>query len=119
MPEAGLSGRSLAAGEKITIDLAADRDRITIGDLVTLTLTVKSPGIAMVKEPDLSAFLQDFELRNAKKPLVQEKEGEKTSIFQYEITTFTTGKKTLEPPGSPVQADLRRERLEKGRHPGY
>ncbi len=83
--------------ENLTINLSSDRDKMTIGDLITLTLEVKSPASTMVKEPDLSAFLQDFELRNAKKPLVQEKEGEKTSIFQYEITTFTTGKKKLGP----------------------
>jgi len=91
------SGQFGGNREKITINLASDKDRITIGDLVTVTLEVKSPGTAVVKEPDLSSFLKDFELRNAKKPLVQEKEGEKSSIFQYEITTFTTGKKTLGP----------------------
>ena len=79
--EAGLSPKIAGGSGGTTHHQSCCRqDSHAIGDLVTLTLTAKSPGIAMVKKPGIcSSFLKDFELRNAKKPLVQEKEGERTT----------------------------------------
>ncbi len=50
-----------------------------------------------MRKPSPRAFLKDFELRNTKKPVIQSDEGKKKTIFQYEITTFSTGKKTIGP----------------------
>jgi len=91
------SGICSAQAPEITAALSLDRNQATVGDIITATLEIKGPPALSVKVPDPSTFLGDLELRNAKKPLSQEKEGKKSIIYQFEITPFTTGKKEIGP----------------------
>lgn len=82
---------------KIASKLTIDRDKYSIGDVINLSIETTSPEDITIQEPDPGEFLKDFEIRNIKKPFIQKGEGQNKTIFQYEITTFTTGKKTIGP----------------------
>ncbi len=86
-----------ASSPEVTASLSLDKTKATVGDIITATLEITGPTALSVKIPEPSTFLGDLELRNAKKPLVQEREGKKSIIYQFEITPFTTGKKELGP----------------------
>ncbi|MHC9539962.1 MAG: hypothetical protein AB9903_10620 [Vulcanimicrobiota bacterium] len=92
-----LNSADAAPSPEVTASLSLDKTKATVGDIITATLEIKGPSALTVKIPEPSVFLGDLELRNAKKPLMQEREGKKSIICQFEITPFTTGKKEIGP----------------------
>ncbi|MDQ7822916.1 MAG: hypothetical protein RDV48_09000 [Candidatus Eremiobacteraeota bacterium] len=83
--------------DQVTAKLSVDRNVIKIGDLINLNLEVTTPPEYTVEEPGPEQFLGDFEIRNTKKPVKNDHEGKIVTIYQFEIATFSTGKKILGP----------------------
>lgn len=81
----------------VAAKLSVDKEKYTVGDVINLTIETTSPEGFTVDEPVAREFLKDFELLNKKGRVDWKKEGEQKSIFQYELTAFSTGPRKLGP----------------------
>jgi len=93
-----LSGSQLGAQDApLSVTSAVNRSRITIGDLITYTVTVSSREDVKVEMPGLGANLGGFEIRDYQ-VLEPKTEGDRrVSTYQYSISTFQTGEFEIPP----------------------
>ena len=76
---------------KISIQSAVDRSQITIGDVITYTVTITRDKDVKVKLPGLAENLGQFEIRDYKVFDPIKKDGKIIDRVQYKISTFDVG----------------------------
>jgi hypothetical protein len=81
----------------VAVKLSVVRNSIYVGDPVTLTIEVTASPKIHYELPKTDEFLKDFEVRNIKKPVSSENNGSPCTIHEYDITSFTTGRKKIGP----------------------
>ncbi|NOY76320.1 MAG: protein BatD [Calditrichaeota bacterium] len=86
-----LAGNSFSDTGKISIQSAVDRSQITIGDVITYTVTVTRDKNVKVKLPGLAENLGQFEIRDYKVFDPVRRDGKIIDRVQYKISTFDTG----------------------------
>lgn len=81
----------------VSLSSRVDKSKITIGDLITYTVTVTHDEGVKIKMPGLGANLGGFEIRdyNERKPVKEE--GKIESSVDYTISTFFTGEFEIPP----------------------
>ena len=81
----------------INIKTTVDKPKITIGDKVTLLVTINHNSKVDIKIPEIADSLGQFEIKDyaIKKP--RKKWGKLIHEYKYIITTFTTGEYKIEP----------------------
>lgn len=80
-----------AQKSNITIESRVDKSRITIGDLITYTLTVRHAPEIEVKEIPIAANLGMFEVRDYKVHDPKQEDNQIMQQYDYVISTFETG----------------------------
>lgn len=80
-----------AQKSNISIESRVDKSRITIGDLITYTLTVRHAPEIEVKEIPIAANLGMFEVRDYKIHEPRRIDGQLSQQYDYVISTFETG----------------------------
>ena len=86
-----LAGIAFSESGKISIQSAVDRSKITIGDVITYTVTVTRDKDVKVKLPGLAENLGQFEIRDYKVFDPLKKDGKIIDRVQYKISTFDIG----------------------------
>ena len=83
-----------AGSQSVIIKAMVDKNKITIGDRITYTLTIEHPFELKnnVKLPDVGANLDAFEIKNYEIIKPKKRKGKIIHTFKYILTTFTTGK---------------------------
>ena len=91
------STSSMAAEPAVGVSVSVDKTEITIGDLVTLTVSVRYPKGVSVKIPSLGDKLGEFFIRDISLPPPRsEKEGF-VQEARYIVTTYIVGDVTIPP----------------------
>lgn len=85
------------AQEDITVTSSVDKAKITIGDLITYTVTVTHHPKLRVEMPGLGANLGGFEIRDYEVHDPRKEEGRIVSSVDYVISTFLTGEFEIPP----------------------
>ncbi|MBN1271449.1 MAG: BatD family protein [Candidatus Aminicenantes bacterium] len=81
----------LSSQDKISITASVDRSKITIGDLITYSVTITHAKNMEVELPSLGENLGQFEIRDYTQHKPYEKEGSIIEKVDYIISTFETG----------------------------
>ncbi len=89
-----------SAGEPITVEQSLDRAIITVGDIITYTMTVKAREGLEIALPPPGAQLGQFIIRDYQIPDPEESKGKLIHKFIFSITAYTTGQ--LEIPPIPI-----------------
>lgn len=102
----------------ITVTTAVDQVRMTIGDLVTYSVTVSHEPEMEVELPGLGANLGGFQIRDYQLHDAQKKAGRIVKKADYVISTFFTGKFDIPPvavfyrmPGDSTYQSLMTEKM--------
>jgi hypothetical protein len=102
----------------ISIASSVDKSRITIGDLITYSITVSHDPDIQVQMPGLGANLGGFEIRDYTVLDPQKKDGKTISRWDYSISTFFTGEFEVPPlnvqyvlPGDTIPKTLTTEKI--------
>lgn len=114
-----LASADLASGQgEISLSASVDKAVITIGDLITYTVTVNRENGVEVKLPTLGQNLGGFEIRDYKVIPSTEKDGRVIDRVDYTISTFEVGEFQIPPvdiaytvPPDTVQKVLRTESI--------
>ncbi|GBE28708.1 hypothetical protein BMS3Bbin03_02658 [bacterium BMS3Bbin03] len=85
------AGLARAESGKVSVQSAVDRAQITIGDVITYTVTVSRDRDVRVKLPGLAENLGQFEIRDYKVFDPVKKDGKIINRVQYKISTFDIG----------------------------
>jgi hypothetical protein len=93
--------------EPITVEQSLDQAIITVGDLITYTMTVNTPEGLEVALPPPGAQLGQFIIRDYQIPEPEESKGRLVHKFIFNITAYTTGQ--LEIPPIPLLINPRGE----------
>ncbi|MBN2414998.1 hypothetical protein JXO52_04115 [bacterium] len=81
----------------VQVTSAVDRSRITIGDLITYTVTVSHPDTVEIEMPGPAANLGGFEIRDYRIEDPRRIRGGVVSEAVYTISTFVTGEFAIPP----------------------
>ncbi len=108
-----------AQDAQISVSSAVDKARITIGDLITYTVTVVHDEDVTVELPGLGANLGGFEIRDYAAHDPVKRDGQIVSSAAYVISTFMTGEFEIPPltvlyttPGDTLSSALRTEPIQ-------
>jgi len=92
-----LPGLPSTARGQLSIQTEVDRDRITIGDRITYTVTItRDPDLEIVT-PGLAANLGQFEIKDYQVHDPRSENGKLVDVLEYSITTFDTGQYVIPP----------------------
>jgi hypothetical protein len=86
-----------AGQDQVSLQASVDRATITIGDLITYTVTVIRDENVEVKLPDLGGNLGGFEIRDYEVHQPRREEGRLVDRVDYIISTFETGEFAIPP----------------------
>jgi hypothetical protein len=88
---------SFAFASDINALLSCSPNTAEVGDVVNLILEVSVPkGVGIDVEEDFE-LEQDLEILNKKEPYSYEKDGKKVFVYQFEIVSWSVGKKVIGP----------------------
>ncbi len=82
---------------KPRVEATAQPTKVTVGDLIQLTLSVHSPQPVQVEFPQPGDSLGPFEVRDMKIAAPQEKDGESVQTATYTLSIFETGEFKIPP----------------------
>ena len=86
-----------AFASDINVQLSCSPNTAEVGDVVNLILEVSVPkGIGIDVDEDFKLD-EDLEVLNKKEPYSYEKDGKKVFVYQFEIVSWTVGKKVIGP----------------------
>lgn len=87
-----------AAQDQSSLSFSADRQQLTVGDPVTLTLSVTHPAGYRVLLPDLGPTWNEFDVRRISLPqIVGHADGTESTTFGIEVTLFRPGEFSTAP----------------------
>ncbi len=93
-----LTGARAQAGDApVSISSSVDKSRVTIGDLITYTVSVVHDEDVTVEMPGLGANLGGFEIRDYETAEPKKKDGMIVTEVDYTISTFFTGEFEIPP----------------------
>ena len=93
-----LTGARVLAGDApVSISSSVDKSRITIGDLITYTVSVVHDEDVTVEMPGLGANLGGFEIRDYETAEPRKKDDMIVTEVDYTISTFFTGEFEIPP----------------------
>ena len=91
------STASMAAEPAVGVSVSVDKTEMTIGDLVTLTVSVRYPKGVNVKIPSLGEKLGEFFIRDISLPPPRAEKNEFVQEARYIVTTYIVGDITIPP----------------------
>ena len=92
-----ISLSSFAFASDINALLSCSPNTAEVGDVVNLILEVSVPkGVGIDVEEDFE-LEQDLEILNKKEPYSYDKDGKKVFVYQFEIVSWSVGKKVIGP----------------------
>lgn len=103
---------SSQSSEEISLSFTADKDEVTVGELVTLTLTISCPAGCQVTTPKPEKTWGDFEVRSATQPRITKDDAYETTQIDYIVTLFSPGVFET-PPASVTITNQQGEAVEK------
>ena len=85
------------AQDRISVESTVDKQSITIGDRIKYTVKIIADTALIVDSLTVGTNLGMFEVKDYTPRAIEIKDGTKTSIESFEITTFTTGDYQIPP----------------------
>lgn len=83
--------------EPVTVEAKIDKERVTVGDRVTLTLTVRHAPDVVVDTPSIPALPSDLEMLEVLAPQEEQSNGQRLVHWRYILAAFAPGQ-VLVPP---------------------
>ncbi|GEM_PF-2994500 len=86
-----------ATESKVSASVSVDKEEITVGDIITLTVTARYPAGVEVNIPPLGDRLGEFFIRDISTPAPRTEQNETVKEVRYIITTYLVGDMTVPP----------------------
>lgn len=84
--------------EPLTVEAVLDRDQVTVGDRIVLTLTVRTAAAVQVDTPSIPALPADLEMLEVLPPQEEvQPDGQRLLVWRYVLAAFAPGQVQVPP----------------------